>query len=61
MPMLAITTGIIHIEIDCSPVKSNSVVLIGIDVPPAVVVNPKENTVTITKTSNVALPLLTPN
>jgi len=34
MPMPAITTGIIHIEIDCTPAKSNAVLSIGIYVPP---------------------------
>jgi len=36
MPIPAITTGIIHIEIDCTPAKSNAVVLIGISEPSTV-------------------------
>ena len=34
MPTPAITTGIIHIEMLCTPAKSNDVVSIGISVPP---------------------------
>ena len=34
MPMPASTTGIIHIEIDCAPAKSNAVWSIGINVLP---------------------------
>ncbi len=34
MPMPAITTGIIHIEIDCAPAKSNADLSIEIDIPP---------------------------
>ncbi len=34
MPMPDITTGIIHIEIDCTPAKSNAVWSMGIEIPP---------------------------
>ena len=34
MPTPATATGIIHIEMLCTPAKSNAVVSIGIDIPP---------------------------
>ncbi len=59
--MPVIPTIIIYIEIDCSPVKRNTFVSIGMYMPPAVVINPKDDTVTNTNTNNVTLPILTPN
>ncbi len=59
--MPAVPTRIIHIEIDCSPEKRNAFGTFGIDVPPEMVINPKDDTVTITNTNNIALPILTPN
>jgi len=37
----AATTGIIHIEMLCTPAKSNAVVSIGIIVPPTAMEKPK--------------------
>ena len=34
MPTPAITTGIIHIDTDCTPAKSNADWSIGIEIPP---------------------------